>query len=510
MKNKGKKAVINTLTAILSEAVSVICGLILPRLILGQFGSTYNGLTSSITQFLSVAVLLRAGIGGATRAALYKPLAQGDKEKVDEIMSATNIFMKKVGLLLVVITIFFSCTYPLIVRNDFEWFFVFSLFLIIGLGKVVESLFGITYSIFLQANQKLYVSSLLHIVIHILNTIVAAILISSNASIHMVKLGSSLVYFIYPIGLYLYVNKKYDLNFKAKPDNKAISQRWDAFWHQVSVFVMNNTDVIVLNVFSNLLEVSVYGVYNLVVTGLKGIVLNFTNGLEAAFGNMLVVDSDTNLKRNFSIIEYLIFSVATITYTCAAVLVLPFVSIYTKGIDDVNYIRPVFAYVVIVAQFFNCIRQPYQLIVQAAGHYKQTKVGAIIEPILNIVISVIMVIKFGLVGVAIGTAVATIFRTVQYSVYVNKHIIPGVLKSLVLHCVVSFGSAAAIIALYYLLPLGEVKNFLSWFIAAVIAGLISCVIVFITTVLFYRQDGKELFTKLLHILHLKTKRKKDK
>ena len=50
---RTKKAVINTMTSIIAEIVSIICGLILPRLILGAFGSSYNGITSSITQFLS-------------------------------------------------------------------------------------------------------------------------------------------------------------------------------------------------------------------------------------------------------------------------------------------------------------------------------------------------------------------------------------------------------------------------------------------------------------------------
>ena len=79
---RSKKALKNTLTAILSELVAIVCSFILPRLILSSFGSTYNGITSSITQFLSCVVLLRAGIGGVTRAALYKPLAEKDNIKI--------------------------------------------------------------------------------------------------------------------------------------------------------------------------------------------------------------------------------------------------------------------------------------------------------------------------------------------------------------------------------------------------------------------------------------------
>ena len=59
---RSKKTVINTIVSLLSEVVSVICGFILPRLILSAFGSTYNGLISAISQFMGFSILLRARI----------------------------------------------------------------------------------------------------------------------------------------------------------------------------------------------------------------------------------------------------------------------------------------------------------------------------------------------------------------------------------------------------------------------------------------------------------------
>ena len=134
---RSKKAVINTIINLLEEFVAVICGFILPRLILTAFGSKYNGLMTSITQFLSCAVLLRFGIGGVTRAALYKPLAQNNKAQIDAIMKATDLFMRKIGLILGFGIIVFAAIYPLFVSDEFEWLFTFSLFVIIA--KILES-----------------------------------------------------------------------------------------------------------------------------------------------------------------------------------------------------------------------------------------------------------------------------------------------------------------------------------------------------------------------------------
>lgn len=499
--NRGKKTAINTSFGLIEEVISVICGLILPRLILSTFGSQYNGLTSSITQFLSCAVLLRSGIGGATRAALYKPLANNDKGKVDSIIKATDIFMKKIGLILAGAIVIFASIYPFFVSDEFDWFFTFSLFLIIGASTFAESFFGITYLILLQADQRLWVSSLLKSISYIANTVIAVILIYAGGSIHIVKLGSAFVYVIYPIVLSTYVKHHYRIDKHAKPDNQAISQRWDAFWHQVAAFVMNNTDVMVLTVFSNMYEVSVYSVYNSVISGLKRAITAMTGGLEAPFGNMIAKHEDRTVRKNLELVEYIMYSLCTFVYSVAAVLILYFVQIYTNGVSDVNYIRPAFAYIMLLAQFFNGIRYSYQIVVQAAGHYKQTKRGAIIEPILNLGISIALVIKFGLVGVAVGTLVATIFRTIQYSFYLCKNIVPRNQAITIGKIVLSFIETAVIVIIFYEIPIPVPDNYFSWFITAIIAAVIAILVIFIGSLIAYREELKAFIIKMKGILH---------
>jgi O-antigen/teichoic acid export membrane protein len=285
-----------------------------------------------------------------------------------------------------------------------------------------------------------------------------------------------------------------------KPDNTAIGQRWDAFFHQTANFVMTNTDIIVLTAFSSMLEVSVYSVYNLVANGLRKVVLNFTNGLEAAFGSMFAMEQKDLLRSNFSMVEYMVYAVGTIIYTVAAVTILEFVKIYTNGITDVDYIRPLFAYLIIIAQFFMCVRQPYQLVVQAAGHYKQTKNGAIAEPILNIVISLVLVINFGLVGVAWGTLVAALFRTIQYAMYVSKKLIPGIFMSMIKNCIISGVEVFSAMLIFEILPIASAKNYFEWIINTVVIGVISLVVVILFSFVFKVKELKGLHKKISRIL----------
>lgn len=500
---RGKKVVINTAMSLVEEIVAVICGFILPRLILSCFGSKYNGLTTSITQFLACAVLLRSGIGGATRAALYKPLAEKNKNEVDSIIKATDIFMKKIGLILAGGIVIFAAIYPFFVADEFDWFFTFSLFVIIGASTFAESFFGITYLILLQADQRLWVSSLLRSVCYILNTTLSAVLMIWGSSIHIVKLGSAFVYVLYPILLGFYVKRKYKIDKNVKPDNKAIAQRWDALWHQVSAFIMNNSSIMILTAFTNMLEVSVYSVYNLVFNGLKRAVTSFLNGLEAAFGNMIAKKESDSLRENVSVIEFIIYAISTVIYTSACLLILDFVRIYTGGITDVNYIRPVFAYVIIIAQFFNGIRLPYQLVVQAAGHYKQTKKGAMIEAIINIVLSVILVFNFGLIGVAVGTLAATVFRTVQYSIYMSKHIVSRSYFITLFRCIVAFAESAAVIVIINVLGFNSSSDYIQWIFNSIAVVGISCVVVVIGSFVFFRKDVVRLLNKMKSIFKKK-------
>ena len=480
----------------------MICGFILPRLILESYGSNYNGLTTSITQFLSCAILLRAGIGGATRAALYKPLAEHDSWKINAIMSATNRFMKRVALILGIVILGFSCIYPFFVIDEFDWIFTFSLFLIIGISSFAESLFGITYIILLQADQRLYIASCVRILVYLLSTCISVVLLKTGYSIHVVKLGGALAYCIYPLGVNLYVRKRYHIDMTVLPDNESISQRWDAFWHQTANFVMNNTDTVVLTVFSNMAMVSIYSVYNLVINGLKKLIMTFMNGVEGAFGNMIAKDNGVILKENFYLIEFLMFCVSTIVNTCAWHLMLGFVAVYTHGIHDAEYIQPFFAAVIVSAHYFNCIRQPYQMIVQAAGHFAQTKKGAIIEPVLNITLSVILVVRFGLIGVAIGTLTATIFRTVQYAGYVHAHFIHDTMKRLLVGIAVSFIEFGATSLILSILSLPIPLSYIQWLFQAVVIVLISGTITLFFSWIVYRKELILLKAKLQKVLHM--------
>lgn len=495
-KSRTKNAFLVVTSGILSEVVALVCGLILPKLILSTFGSEYNGISQSISQFISYISLMKAGIGGVTAAALYKPLAQNDTREISEILAATQKFMRKIAAIFVVFVLGLAIIYPTFIVKDFDWMFTSSLILIISISTFAHYYFGFTYQVLLSADQKDYITTILGIIQTIANTIVAAILIKNNCSLHIVKLGSSICALITPLFLYYYVRKKYNLIKDVKPKMDYIPQRWDATAHELAGFVNNNTDIVILTVLASLSDISVYTVYKYVTSNLKKIVNTCTVGFGAAFGDMYARNEIDLMHQNLSIFELITYSMATVLYSTAFVMILPFVSVYTIGITDAEYIRPWFALFTILASMFNCFRIPYRVIVINVGHYKQTRNGAILEAIINIGVSIICVYFFGLVGVAIGSLCAMIFRTCQFAFYLSKNIMYRKLRYFIKHIVLSFTIMICVYLVSKLYIPTTFTNYYMWALYAAITGIVSVILTVGLDYLLYKEDLLNLINKL--------------
>ncbi|WP_315113911.1 sugar isomerase [Clostridium intestinale] len=490
---RSKIALINSISSFALQFITIICGLILPRLIINTFGSSLNGTISSITQFLSYIALLEAGVGGVVRAALYKPLEEKNIIKVSKIIKATDKFFKTIAFTFAIYLIIIALIFPSLVSSELDNIFTFSLVIIIGLSTFSQYYFGITYQQLLQADQKRYITSIIQIAIIILNTIFSVVLIKLGANILIVKFISSLIYILKPITLNIYVKKKYKIIKNSIPDNKAIEQRWDGFGHHIATFIHRHSDVVILTIFLNIKEVSVYSIYLMIILGVENITTTISSGVEAAFGNMIAKGEKKILSRNFELYEFVSFIIITILFSSTALTILPFVSLYTKGVTDVNYYRPEFAYILILAESIHCVRLPYNYLVFASGHFKQTRNGAFLEAIINILISVILVKYLGIIGVAIGTLCAITFRTFQYANYLSKNILVRNIQLFLKRCFVNVICVCIIFLFSKFIPNIMITNYITWLIYLVSVVIISTVSTLIINMLFYKSDFKDTF-----------------
>ena len=394
------------------------------------------------------------------------------------------------------------------IYKDFGLVFTGTLIIIISLSTFAQYYFGFTYQCLLNADQKAYIINYLNAFAVILNTILSVILINSGCNIHLVKLGSSIVYTIPPLFMYFYVRNKYNVDTNIEPSEDKIPEKWNAAAHEVAAFVNDNTDIIILTFFTNMFEISVYTVYHYVTGNIKKIVTNFTVGFGHAFGDMYARNQIDLMNKNLGIYELIIYSLTTVTCATTWTMFLPFVILYTKGVTDVNYVRPVFAFFMTAACAFNCFRVPYRSIVYALGHYKQTRNGAIIEAVLNITISTLTVIKFGLVGVAVGTMCAMAFRTFQYGIYLSNNILERDNKKFIGHIVLSFILMTIVYYTSKLYVPEVIGSYLTWVIYAAIVTIVGGILVLIADYVFYKEDLYNTVYKLKGTLKHRFKRVK--
>ena len=71
-RSRTKNFLGNTFASVINQVVILISGFIVPNLMLHAYGSEVNGLTSSISQFITYFSLVEAGLSGASIYALYK------------------------------------------------------------------------------------------------------------------------------------------------------------------------------------------------------------------------------------------------------------------------------------------------------------------------------------------------------------------------------------------------------------------------------------------------------
>lgn len=507
---RSRKALLNTIAGLLYECVAIICGFVLPRFILQFFGSDYNGITSSITQFLSCVGLFQMSISGVTRAALYKPLAESDTQRVSAILKSTEQFMRKVAVLFAGCVVVFSFVYPYFVRNNFGWFFSCTLVLIIAVSTFVQYYFGVTYQMLLAADQKQGVLYLIQMVTLVLNTAISIILVVNGASIHVVKLGSAVAFCFNPVLINWYVYRHYKIDRNAKPDYRAMAQRWDAFAQAAATFIHNNTSIMVLTVFSSVFEVSVFTVYYMVCNGLKTFLKTFTSSIGAAFGNMLAKGEEAIMQKNMDIFEYVGVTFTTVIFTVAGIMMIPFIHVYTSGITDVEYIRPWFSLIMVLGMAFFCYRIPYQSIIEAAGHYKQTRNGALLEAVSGIVISIVTVIYFGLIGVAIGALVSSLIRTANYVVYLSNHILH---RSSWLF-IKQIGTSFLIALLTYLasdaIGIIQADSYVSFALHGLVCGLLCVAWTLLISIIFYKNTMSAFARMFRNALLVKLGKNKQK
>lgn len=487
---------INVICGWILQAVTAIVGLVLPKIILEHYGSVLNGMISSATQFVSYLSLVEFGIYNASLVALYKPLAEKNIIEINGVMAAINNYFVKIARFFCLLFLLVLLVYPHFVNDEVSTNIVVKTILAIGSVNALNYLMVAKYKVLLQADNKIFIVYLVHMLGITLQYILSVIVIKLNCEIYYTKviiLFTTIIEFVLLKGYC--IKKYYYLEFKCKPLNNSIQQRGDIIFHQIAGLIVNNTDMILLTVFTSLSEVSVYTVYSMIyilITGIGDIVVNSTI---SPLGKLLATDKKDEALKYYNKYEnyfqLLVFSIVI----CMAILILPFVSMYTSNVSDANYCRVDVGVLFSLMALTKMIRLPVHSVVNAKGHFKQTKNQAIFEATINIVISLALVINIGLPGVLIGTIISNLYRIIHIWYYCRKNILPVNIKKSVYRVFVNCVGAFGIFFIVYKMNIMtiEFQSYIAFLIFA------SILLVAIMIILFAVNCLSETCYNVLHI-----------
>ena len=423
MAKKDTRIKKNLISSLIYQVVLISLSFLLPRLYLENFGSEVNGVLSTIKQIFIYMFLLESGIGLATTQALYKPVAEKNHSKVSSIISATHTYYVKVGVLYAVIVLLIALVYEFIVPTTIEPGVVFGVVIFTALPALFSYFVQSKYRILLEVDGRKYVITNSEIVLQLLSNIAKILVIVLTNNLLLMQLVYCILYLLQLLYVYVHAKRRYKwLKVNAEPDYEAISQRKSVLVHQVSGMVFSNTDVLLLSFLCDFKVVSVYSIYNIFFSQVQTFITNITSGFSFALGQLFHTDR-TKFMKVYNVYETFYIMATFIIYTLMAVFLLPLIQIYTNGINDANYTNSLLVILFVIMNLFSNGKIPSNHVLEYSGKFEETRSHAIWEMVINIVVSIVAILKWGICGAILGTIVALLYRGTMMIYYSNKKVL---------------------------------------------------------------------------------------
>ena len=446
---KPSATTLNIGISVFYQLFTTLCRLLLARIILKSFGSENNGLMQSIDQILTYTMLLEGGVGGIMRASLYKPLAEGNMNAVSDVFYDGKRFAGKLSSIFIIFAVALALSMKFFVQTEFDWLYVATMVIIISANTLFNYYFAFIHRILMIADQKLYMLQIFQIISTVASLAVCLVAIYFGANLHVVKTLTIIVSLIVPVCCRMYVRKHYAISVNAPDKKTSVAQKRDAVIHHLSYVIHKNTDVVMLSLFGGFKDVSIYTVYHSVIVMLEQVIVSISSGISSKIGELWARREDKKLNDTINMYEVVSGALSCAVATVCILLILPFVMLYTDGVNDANYHQPLFALFAIGASLADLLSLPYKTLISAAGHYKQTKIGAIGEVSINLGLSLILIHSLGLVGVAIGTLAAMTFRLLYSVWYLSKDILNRPKRRFFKFVLPNLGLVALLVAVFW-------------------------------------------------------------
>jgi O-antigen/teichoic acid export membrane protein len=413
----------NIYISLFSQVIIALLGFIARKVFLDSLGATYLGINGLLTNVLSALVLVEGGIAISIVYNLYKPLAEGNEEK---IIALIQLYKKAYGILAALTLIISIGLYPLLnhlMKDSGEIPFLLIVYIVFVAKNIVSYLNAHKWSL-INADQRGYVLAKFNFIFQIL-TILLRIFVLITTHNYVLYLGIELLVYLlqnlvngrivsrrYP---YIKTKVRYMLDQETK--NNITKNVKAMFLHNIGGYLVFSTDNILISSLVSVATVGLYSNYTMITQQLDALVSPILGGIGSSVGNLIATES---MEKNYSIFKVSFFMNFWIYSLCVIFLfnlLSPFISWWLGEKYLLNHLAFIF---ILVNFYLNGMRTAIQTFKNKAGLFVQDKYAPVIEGGINLIASLILGKIYGLAGIFMGTTfstIATVFWTQPFFTY---------------------------------------------------------------------------------------------
>lgn len=476
---RTKKTFLNLISDVLPLIIVSILGIFKLKIFVQVLGNETLGLYQLFTQIMVYVALVDGGLSSAVLYALYKPNTAKDDEKISEILSGAFKVFNLIGALIFFLAAIAAFIVPFMIKeNSFDYMYIVLTFVLFSLSNVVTYFF-VPFRTMFEVKEKKYINNLCTQIGQIVQSILEIVLLLCGWSFISVLVMHSIVKLLSNFAIYYLFKKQYpQYKFNQKKKDTAFSKEIKHLMvHKINGLISYNIDVIIISKLLGLASVAIYSTYNYIVNMLRQILDKISGAMLAIIGNSLTEDLDKT-HDIFKELNSMMFFIAIIICTPLTFALDSFIDIWYEGEILTSFAIAV-AFSIYLFGFITKI--PITTFVNAAGLFKETKICAITDTIVNLVLSLILVWKFGIAGVVVATT---------FSVFVAEYIMKNIIihKKVFKQSFINFyinNMKFAIIFIIDLVLTGMlfnkiiITNILMWFAAYMVYFVINTLIIYI-------------------------------
>lgn len=463
---------------------------------------TYLGVSGLFSNILSMLSLAELGIGTAIIYKLYKPLAEKDTKQIQALMNFYKNAYQVIGCIIFIVGMSLIPFLDTIVgkHEDIPYFtFLYVLYLI----NSASSYFFTYKRSILSADQKEYINSLNRLVFIIIQNIVQfwVLLITRQFIAYLIvtiicTIASNLriSYICNKMYPYLRNNKEHMDRAEKKDLYKYVFAQT---CHQIGGVVVNGTDNVLITtlVDNGLLNVGIYSNYNMILGVLKSFINSIFNSAVASVGNLNVSGDSRKSKEIFNQMFFLNYLFYGFTTVCFFNLAQFFVKLW---IGEKFLLAEMVLLVVVVNYYLSGMRQSCIIYNTTLGLFWNDRYKPLFEAAINLVASIFLIKKFGMIGVFLGTVVSNLSTNVWVEPYLlYKYGFKQKLRDYFFrYGVYTFVVIVAGCASRLILSMLPAESWIDWLLQASICLIL---VVMILVIPFWKSKESMVIRKLLHL-----------